>query len=221
MKTDYHSHILPGIDDGAKDEEMSIEMLNLLKDQGVERVVATPHFYAHREISVREFLIKREKAYQSIESISPIKILLGAEVAIEHEISELPHIEELAIQGTKYILLELPYRSYEPQILAEVRNISMMYHLKVILAHVHRYVNFYTPPQLQEILRTEAYFQVNHDAFSSKKEKKFVKGLIKNGYPIVFGSDCHDLTSRKPEWNVIEKKCSKEAQDFSDSVLDQ
>ena len=47
--TDFHSHILPGVDDGSKDVEMSVAMLRTLAEQGVDRVVATPHFYPRRE----------------------------------------------------------------------------------------------------------------------------------------------------------------------------
>ena len=54
--TEYHCHILPGIDDGAKDVETSLAMIEMMKAQGVERIVATSHFYAHREKSVAEFL---------------------------------------------------------------------------------------------------------------------------------------------------------------------
>ncbi len=63
MRTEYHCHILPGIDDGAHNPEMSLEMLEMMRMQGIERVVATPHFYAHREKSVEDFLEKRKNAY--------------------------------------------------------------------------------------------------------------------------------------------------------------
>lgn len=49
MLTDYHCHILPKMDDGSESVEMSIKMLEMMKLQGVDRIIATPHFYAHRE----------------------------------------------------------------------------------------------------------------------------------------------------------------------------
>ena len=52
--TEYHCHILPGIDDGAKDVETSLEMIETMKSQGVDRIIATPHFYAHREKSITD-----------------------------------------------------------------------------------------------------------------------------------------------------------------------
>ena len=113
MLTDHHCHILPGIDDGSKNEDMSLEMIRQMHAQGVERIVATPHFYCHREKSVERFLEKRQQAFSKVKSLDiPIKdIRLGAEVAIEHGISEVSGIEKLAIEGTNYILLEFPYIS--------------------------------------------------------------------------------------------------------------
>ena len=66
MLTDHHSHILPGIDDGAKNVEMSLEMIRALKQQGVERIVATPHFYAHREDGIDAYLQKRQHAFDTL-----------------------------------------------------------------------------------------------------------------------------------------------------------
>ena len=71
MLTDHHSHILPGIDDGAKNVEMSLEMIRALKQQGVERIVATPHFYAHREDGIDAYLQKRQHAFDTLMAHSP------------------------------------------------------------------------------------------------------------------------------------------------------
>ena len=52
---DFHSHILPGIDDGSKNTQMSLAMIEEEKKQGVHTIVATPHFYADED-SVERFL---------------------------------------------------------------------------------------------------------------------------------------------------------------------
>ena len=136
---EYHCHILPGIDDGAKDAETSLAMIEMMKEQGIERIAATPHFYAHREKSVADFMKKRQAAFDKIRDKAAVSdIRLGAEVSIEHGISELPDIEKLAIEGTRMILLELPYRAYAKWMSEEIYNIGAEYKLKVILAHVHR-----------------------------------------------------------------------------------
>lgn len=220
--TDYHCHILPEIDDGSDSVETSLSMIETMKNQGVERIVATPHFYAHREKSVESYIEKRRESYEKLVSAEPaIKdIRLGAEVAVEHGISELDGLDRLAFQGTDIIMLELPYSSYSKWISEEVYNVSCRYGLKVILAHIHRYINFYTKSQMSEILDMNVIFQVNNEAFSSFGERRFVKRLIKDGYPVVFGSDSHNMTSRPPNWDTLLKKADTETIEKSCALLD-
>ena len=59
MLTEYHCHVLPGLDDGSQNLGTSLAMLEMMKDQGVKRVVFTPHFYYHKEESVDSFLERR------------------------------------------------------------------------------------------------------------------------------------------------------------------
>lgn len=220
MRTDYHSHILPETDDGAKNKEMSAKMLEMLEMQGVKRVIATPHFYAHKEKSVEDFLVKRQKALERLD-VSPIEIIPAAEIAIEHGISELTGIEKLAVTGTNLILLELPYRAYAEWMSEEIHNISCEYNLKPIIAHVHRYLSFYSKAEMEQLLKTDAVFQVNNEAFRSFHEKRLVKKLIKNEAPIVFGSDCHNTSNRKPNFDLLAKKISPEIISDSDSIFNQ
>ena len=220
--TEYHCHILPGIDDGAKDVETSLAMIEMMEEQGVERIIATPHFYAHREKSVAEFLKKRQEAFEMIKDESAIKdIRLGAEVAIENGISELPDLEKLAVEGTCLILLELPYREYAKWMSEEIYNVSVEYKLKVMLAHVHRYLEYYSKEEIEGILSTNAIMQINNEAFSSWKEKKIAKRIIADEKQFVFGSDTHNTSSRKPDWDLLKKKVKPEIIKFSDEVFEE
>lgn len=222
MLTEYHCHVLPGIDDGADNVETSLAMLDIMKEQGVERVIFTPHFYRHREKSVEHFLEKRKAAFESIKDKSPIKnMLLGAEVAVEHGLSEVKDIEKLAIQGTKIILLEYPYRDYVDWMSEEIYNISVEYGLKVMLAHVHRYHEYYSKEQIEKILSSDYIMQINNEAFSSWSEKKVVKKVMKDGKKFVFGSDAHNTTTRKPNWDLLKKKAKPEMIESSDAVFEQ
>lgn len=222
MRTDYHCHVLPKLDDGAKNTDVSVQMLETLYSQGIERVVATPHFYAHREKSVESFLEKRKRSYDELMSCkNPFsELVLGAEVAIEHGISELGGIERLAISGTDLILLELPYTSYAEWMSEEIYNISCEYHLTPVIAHIHRYTGYYSKSEMESILKTDAVFQINNEAFSSFREKRFVKAVMKNGIPYVFGSDSHNMSGRKPNFDFLTKKVSAECIDASDALLE-
>lgn len=219
--TEYHCHILPGIDDGAKDVETSLAMIEMMKAQGVERIVATSHFYAHREKSVAEFLKKRQAAFDKIRDKAAVKeIYLGAEVAIENGISELADIEKLAVEGTRLILLELPYRAYSKWMSEEIYNIGAEFNLKVMLAHVHRYLEYYSKDELEGILSTKAVMQINNEAFAGWREKKLVKRIIADEKRFAFGSDAHNLDDRKPNWDLLKKKAKPDAVELSDGILD-
>lgn len=222
MRTDYHCHVLPEIDDGAKNTDMSVQMLEMLHGQGVERVTATPHFYAHREKSVRRFLEKRQQSYDKLMSCKNLfgELILGAEVAIEHGISELEGIERLAISGTDLILLEFPYGPYAEWMSEEIYNISCEYHLTPVIAHIHRYIGYYSRSEMEHILKTNAVFQINNEAFGSFREKRFVKTLMKSGAPVVFGSDSHNMSGRRPNFDLLAKKAPQECIEASDMMLD-
>lgn len=218
---EYHCHILPGIDDGAKDAETSLAMIEMMKEQGIERIAATPHFYAHREKSVADFMKKRQAAFDKIRDKAAVSdIRLGAEVSIEHGISELPDIEKLAIEGTRMILLELPYRAYAKWMSEEIYNIGAEYKLKVILAHVHRYLEYYSKAELEEILSSNSVMQINNEAFSGWKEKRLAKKVIASGKEFVFGSDAHNLGERRPNWDMLKKKVKSEDIALSDGVFE-
>ena len=221
MLTDYHCHALPGVDDGAESPGMSIKMLEVMKCHGVERVIFTPHFYAHREMSVDYFLKHRKEAFCSISKKTPIKnCFLGAEVAIEKGISDINGIEKLAIEGTKLILLELPYGDYSSWIPEEIYNIAYDTGFTPIIAHVHRYTHWYSKDEMSEVFDTKAIFQINAEAFGKLGSRRYVNRLIKNGLRPVFGSDCHNLDSRKPNFDILKKKVSPEIIKSSDEILD-
>ena len=103
---DLHSHVLPFVDDGAKDEKMSIAMLELAKMQGVDVVAATPHFIPKSKEYVETFLEKRNAGYdklvKAMEGRDDLpKIVLGAEVNLCKDISDFP-LSSLCYGNTIY-----------------------------------------------------------------------------------------------------------------------
>lgn len=222
MLTDHHCHILPGIDDGSDSVDTSLRMIEMMKNQGVERIVATPHFYAHREKGITAYLEKRKRAYDELagEISADENIILGAEVAIEHGISRIDDISKLCITGTNYILLELQYTSFANWMIEEVNEIIYGFGLKPILAHVHRYLDYYSKAEMEEILKIGAVLQFNNEAYASFKERRFVKSLIKEGYPYIFGSDAHNLGGRKPNWDVLVKKAGQEVISRTENIFE-
>ena len=210
--TDYHCHILPRMDDGPKDLDMSLAMIQLMMAQGVDRIVATSHFYAHREKSVYDWLQRRQDAFAQIADadLTMPYIHLGAEVAVEHGLSRLPGVHQLTLGDTPYILLELPYAPFGYWMLEEIYDLCQRYGLSPVLAHIHRYAHFCTRSQMEEILQTDAVFQMNIEAFQNFHERRFAMSLIRRGCPYVLGSDAHNMTSRRPEWDKLRRKVRPE-----------
>lgn len=222
MLTEHHCHILPQIDDGSSSVDMSIKMIKMMRSQGVERIIATPHFYAHRENNdIKAYLNKRQTAYDKIVQAdsSNKDIMLGAEVAIEHGLHSIPDIDKLRLADTNYILLELPYAGFQHWYLDEITDISYEYDLTPIIAHIHRYLDYYSKAEYEEMLKLDAIFQINNEAFGNYKERRFVKSLIKEGYPYILGSDAHNLSDRKPNWDLLKKKASAEVIDGAVVIL--
>lgn len=219
MLTDYHCHVLPEMDDGAETSEISKKMLDMMKMQGVGRVILTPHFYPHRESSVEEFLKKRASAFKQISNTTGFEFHLGAEIAVERGFSEIVQIEKLAIKGTNLILLEIPFSGYGRWVLDEIHDLVCDTKLIPVFAHIHRYIGIYSRDELDEVLNTNAIFQVNAEAFANFRERRFVKKLIHSGAKVVFGSDAHNLMDRKPNFDLLKKRAKADWILKSDEVL--
>ena len=222
MLTDHHSHIIPGIDDGSKNVKMSLEMIGCLKKQGVQRIVATPHFYAHREDGIPAYLEKRQQAFDRLTAASPAvdNIILGAEVAIERGISELEGIEKLAFQGTDLILLEFPYTGFHDWMIEEIENITYNFHLTPIIAHLHRYTEDFSKAQMEAVLSLNAVIQFNNEVFETWGGKRFLKRVLESDHRCVFGSDTHNMGARKPNFDLLLKKARPQWIEESDRLLD-
>lgn len=88
-----------------------------------------------------------------------------------------------------------------------------------VLAHIHRYIGIYTKSQIDEILSSDAVFQVNTEAFANFRERRFVKKLIRSGVRIVFGSDAHDLVDRKPDFDLLKRNVKAEVIERSNGIM--
>lgn len=201
MVIDFHSHFLPCIDDGSKSAKMSLDMLRIMKEQNINTVVATPHFYAD-ENRIDDFLNNREKAYSSIkaeiEKIG-INIKLGAEVTYFQGISKADEIKKLTTEGTSILLLELPFDKWGESVIEEVYYLVHKRKFTVLLAHLDRYLSISENKKyIKKLVKMPLVVQINAGSILDNKRKKKTVSLIKKCDKIVLGSDCHNLTSRKP-----------------------
>ena len=204
LKYDFHTHVLPGIDDGARDLPASLSMLYRLQAQGIDTVVATPHFYAHRQ-EAAQFLENRAAALAAVKSAgdSLPTVLPAAEVYLERGLRDID-LRPFCMEGTHAILVEMPYARQESWMLEEVYHFCLTQSLTPVFAHLDRYLELYSKQEIQEILDfDDAVIQVNNSAFLSRKSLKAVLGWVKGGASLLLGSDCHNLDSRAPNHERI------------------
>ncbi len=201
---DFHSHILPGIDDGSKTLDQTLTMLKIMRSHGVLTVAATPHFYANEQ-SVDEFIEKRNKAYTLVEQNAPDgipRILLGAEVLFYNGISRLKGIEKLTLQGSRFLLLEMPFRRWTDYEINEIYDISNRAGIVVVLAHIERYLKYQKPAVLQALINSGVLIQCNASFFTAGITSFKAFKMLKNNQIHFIGSDCHNLTTRPPDMNA-------------------
>lgn len=195
---DIHTHVLPGIDDGSDSVEETVQMLHAMVDFGVKKVVATPHFY-HDLISVEEFLEKRNASYLSIADKIPseLELRLGAEVMLSYDLYK-SDLRKLAIEGTDYILIEMPYNGWDPWVFDELFKISSRHALEIIIAHVDRYVDIVSKDKIDKLFMMKLKYQANIDDLGSFFRKSNAMKLMKAGKIHFIGSDCHNMSTRVP-----------------------
>ena len=230
MIIDCHTHILPGIDDGAKDLKTSLEMLKEESAQGVELIIATPHFYANQD-RMDNFIARRATAFEKLkpfllEEKNLPQIKLGAELAYFAGISKAEGLEKFCIEGTNTLLLEMPFCSWDDRILKEVSSLVNDRGFNIVLVHIERYLGFSGQKEkLDSLLYIPVYLQVNaeslcQEGFFKKKKSKELISWFETGKVSLMGSDCHNLSSRLPNLNLGRSKLSKEALENIDETAE-
>ena len=215
MKLDFHSHILPGIDDGAKDIEESIQLLDNMAADGVDLVVATPHFYCSKT-TIHKFLERRNNAYEKIKPyLKPEhpKILLGGEILYNHALVGNDDLDKLTMQGTGFMLLEMPYTKIDEKIIRGVESMIEDQGMKILVAHIERYLNYTSYKSLCELMDLDVLGQINAESLVHFKSRHRCFKLIKEGYVQVMGTDMHRIERHYPSLGegmaIVEKKFGK------------
>ncbi len=200
--TDLHCHILPGIDDGAKNVEISLELLHSEMQSGVRNIALTSHFNSER-ITVEDFLARRRAAYDVLQTAlesqpMDIQFKLGAEVYFSPKLCEL-EIEKLCMEGTAYLLIELP-TSHRPHFIRETFSNLQARGIIPIVAHVERYPYVMENPQLlYQWIAAGAYAQINASSLlKGGKTAKQLLQFIRWDLVHVVATDTHSMDKRPP-----------------------
>lgn len=204
MRIDFHTHLLPNLDDGSQSVEESKALLDALRLQGVDLAVATPHFYSNKA-GLDDFLEKRDKSQEQLKETYPelqTELLLGAEVSFFRGMGKADRIAELCISGTNAMLIEMPFSQWGRGEIAELHQI-LSRGITPILAHIERYFPYQKElAAFNEIINLPVLLQVNAEALQQRKMRRFVFKLISHGFPILLGTDCHNMRSRRPDMDA-------------------
>lgn len=202
---DFHSHIIHGIDDGAKSLEMSLEMLKVSEREGVEYICATPHFITEEfEISWDDYIKKLDKLILvATEEKLNIKILSGLEIYMHPNLPKLYKEKKIwGINGSKYLLVELPMGQF-PMYTEDIFYELMLLGARPILAHPERNLKIMKDHDLIiNLIEQGVLMQMNAGSLLGdygKDVKKTAEEFVKRNMIHILGSDGHNITSRKTQ----------------------
>lgn len=208
---DFHSHILPGIDDGSRSIEQTIRMLKEAKEAGFTKIISTSHYiegyYESDEAERTELLNEVQK------NISGIELYLGNEIYITNNMINLIQNKKAStINNSKYVLFEFPLSA------KSMNDKEVVYRLiengfVPVIAHPERYSYVQDNPEyIEELAEMGALFQANYGSIIGmygKKAEKTLKKLLKNDLIRFFGSDSHRIDQVYTKMPKILKKLHK------------
>ena len=199
LTVDIHTHILPGVDDGAENLEIAQQLLRIQKIKGIDRVALTPHFYPLRQ-EMDTFLERRQRAYELLlrgwDPETMPQLQLGAEVHYSARLAEMD-LRRLTIERGRYLLLELSNTTI-PAHIERVLQLMREQEITPILAHVERCVYFREEPErLVRLVKLGALAQLSAKAFLQRNEQKFAKMCLQRDAAHIIASDIHNAGEKK------------------------
>lgn len=224
--TDLHTHILPGMDDGAKNADESLALLRMEREQGVSTVVLTPHYYRTKE-SVADFLARRRNAVEVLEArirelpeeeqAALPRRLPGAEVAWTPDLPECDDLRSLCLGETETLLLELPFTPWDERMIRQLYNLMSRTGVMPVIAHLERYLRLQKKQHIREILDMGLPVQISTDALMRFTARGAAMKLLKNRRAHLLASDCHRVDLRPPymkeAMELVAKKLGQERVD--------
>jgi len=197
---DIHTHILPGVDDGAQNLTNAVKMLEQAAADGIKGIVCTPHILKKSDFDKEAIYFKRletlKKAGQ--ESGIPVELYLGSEIYIQPDLSFESRMSTLNNNG-KYFLIEFPMSTI-PRFAAEMFFALIADNRIPIIAHPERYVGFLRYPEFAfEFVNRGALLQVNAGSLRGKlgsEIRQLAYKFMDHNLVHFIASDCHDVERR-------------------------
>lgn len=198
FKSDIHSHLIPGIDDGSPNMEISIKMVKKFVELGYEKIVTTPHvmcdYYQNTPDKILKGLdqLREELQKQNIN----VDISAAAEYNLDDGLQALIDKKEILTFGDNHVLFELPFMQ-EPRNLQEIIFNFQMAGYKPILAHPERYTFWYDSFERYDELKSRGVLlQMNLLSLTnhySPQTRKIAEKMVDANLVDAVGTDCHRI----------------------------
>ena len=198
---DFHSHIIPSIDDGSRNVQETFKMIEEAKEVGFKKIISTSH-YLNDLYEVDEN--DRKAIISAINSkISNIEIYLGSEIYVTHRIVDFIETKKAStINGSRYVLFELPMKKNIFDLKEIIFKLLENRYIPII-AHPERYEYVQeNPNMLIDLIKMGVLFQGNYGSvigIYGKKAEKTIKKLLKANIIHFLGSDVHRANSLYPQ----------------------
>lgn len=206
MIIDFHTHILPGLDDGAQSIEEAIELINVELQNDVSIIVTTPHYYPNKT-SIDNFIKKRNMAYdrllQECPHISLPGIRLGSQVHFDSSLLKLDNIHKLCIEGTDYMLIDLPLEKINHKLINELEILYTKHNITPIISHFDRHCKNNDYHDIQELMAMNILGEIDTSAFINITDEKLIKKLLKDNYINIISSDIHNITDKTIQLKTV------------------
>jgi tyrosine-protein phosphatase YwqE len=205
LRTDIHSHFIPGIDDGSPDMETSILLIKKMQELGYSKVITTPHvmsdFYKNSSETILKGLadIRSELKLQNIN----MDIAAAAEYYIDYDFERKIGKETFLTFGDNYILVELSFME-APRNLFDIIFKLQLEGYKVVLAHPERY-HYFERKDYEDLVSRGVLLQINWLSligYYSPQIKNKTEDLIAQNMVSFVGTDCHNMQHAE-----LYKKC--------------
>ncbi|MFC3039858.1 tyrosine-protein phosphatase [Virgibacillus xinjiangensis] len=224
---DIHSHILPDVDDGASSLTESLAMAKKAADEGIRKIVATPHHENGSYVNTKNQVIAAVdylNGQLQLENI-PVEILPGQETRIYGEmLQDLQAGKVLPVNDNNYVLVELP-TSHVPQYTTQLLFDMQLAGYKPIIVHPERnHEIMEQPDKLYRMVKNGALTQVTAASLvgrSGKKVEKFANQLLEANLAHLLASDAHDTKKRGFYLKVAYKKVKSDyGSDYMFQLMD-
>ncbi len=211
---DFHTHILPRMDDGSHSVGESLEMLRAEAAAGIKTVAVTPHFYADLD-TPETFLKRRSEALEKLEEKMTDglpDLLPGAEVAYFEGMKNCGLLSEMTICGTGLLLIEMPMGKWSERMFSEILQLAENLSITPLLAHIDRYgVTRDEIRLLKKFVINGGLIQANAGAFLHFATAGKMIKMINDNLVHLLGSDCHNVSTRPPNLGEAVEKITKKA----------